>query len=388
MERGTPRVVPVAQRLYSRGMKKLAAACAALAWAATAPAQSSVTVYGGIDLAIAHYRAEGGRSLTHLVPGGNQNSRIGIRGREDLGGDLYAFFELEAGFSPDTGLGLASNANNQPGGSGVAPPGVGQPLAFNRRSIVALGGDWGELRFGRDYVPSFWPIYLYDPFRTGVGFGGITILGSTVTNLRASNSVGYITPGCATPQCRGFFGQVMYAFGENPSGTSDEDNGNVAGARFGYAGAGWEVSIARSKTTNEAVRDFTQTSGGGFYDAGFARLMLLAGENETGLRVPALNNGTRAPFLQVGALVYAGPGYFPMAWTRVKRNDPADSSANKIAVGYVYNLSKRTALYTTYARIDNRNALAVPVNVGADAGPVPVPGGRATGFDLGIRHAF
>jgi hypothetical protein len=54
----------------------------------------------------------------------------------------------------------------------------------------------------------------------------------------------------------------------------------------------------------------------------------------------------------------------------------------------VYSLSKRTALYTTYARIDNRKALALPVNVGAESGPVPVPGGRASGLDLGIRHTF
>ncbi len=368
-------------------MKRTVAAWLALCWAGAGLAQSGITISGGIDLAVARYKGDGTGSRTQLISGGNQNSRLNIRGREDLGGGMYAGFELEAGLSPDTGAGLTSNTNNQV--SGVVPSGSGSvsALTFNRRSIVGIGGDWGEIRFGRDYVPSFWPIYLYDPFRTGVGFGGITILGSTVTNLRASNSIGYFTPGCDAV-CKGPFAQLMYAFGENASGTSGSSDGNVAGVRLGYGAPDWEISVAQSKTSNVGVRDFTQTSGGGTVDTSFARLMLLVGENRTGLPVAALNNGTRAPFWQLGAMIYLPMGYIPVAYTRVKRNDPDDSSASKIALGYVYPLSKRTAVYTTYAWINNRNALAVPVNVGTDAGPTPLPGHGASGWDVGIRHTF
>jgi predicted porin len=365
----------------------IAAACLALSLPGCAWAQGSLTIHGGIDLAIARYKGEGTGTRTHLVSGGNQNNRIGVRGREDLGSGLYAGFELEAGLSADTGTGLPSNSNNQASGVGAGAVNL-QTLTFNRRSFVALGGPWGELRLGRDYVPSFWPLYLYDPFRTGVGFGGVTVQGTTVTNLRASNSVGYFTPGCDAFGCKGFFAQLMYAFGENPSGNAASEDGNVAGLRLGYGAGPWEVSIARSKTTNDAVGDFTQTAGGGAYESKIGRFMVLAGENRTGRPVAALNNGNRAPFWQVGALFYLGPGAVPVAYTRVGRNDPEDSSASKIAIGYVYNLSKRTALYTTYARIDNRNALALPVNVGADAGPVPLPGRAASGWDIGVRHAF
>ena len=360
-------------------------AAAAAALAGPAAAQSTlVQIYGGVDLAIAHYKGDGNGSRTQLIPGGNQNNRLGFRGREDLGGGLYAWFEMEMGINSDNGTGLPSNANNQ-----ISGVGTGTQLTFNRRSFVALGSTTlGEIRLGRDYVPSFWPLYLYDPFRTGVGFGGITVQGTTVTNLRASNSIGYWTPNCNAFDCKGFFAQLMYAFGENPSNGPGADDGNVAGARFGYGGSNWEVSIARAKTTNEAVKDFTQTAGGGFYDFGFARLMFLAGENKTGAPVAVLNGGNKSPFWQVGAFIYLGPGYIPVAFTHVSRNDADNSSANKIAVGYVYNLSKRTALYTTYAYIDNKNAMAVPVNVGADAGPTPLPGRNASGIDIGIRHSF
>lgn len=356
---------------------------AAATFAGTASAQSLLQVYGGIDLAVSYYKGEGTGSRTQLTPGGNQNNRLGFRGREDLGGGLYAWFELEMGFNADNGTGLASNTNNQL--SGQVPT---QSLTFNRRSFVALGNQWGELRFGRDYVPSFWPLYLYDPFRTGVGFGGATIQGTTVTNLRASNSIGYWTPGCNALECKGFFSQLMYAFGENPSNGPGADDGNVWGARFGYGGSNWEVSIAKAETSNQAVDFFSQTTGGGYYDFGFARLMFLIGENKTGVPVAALNNGTKSPFYQIGGFIYLGPGYIPVAFTHVKRNDPQDSSASKIAIGYVYNLSKRTALYSTYAYIDNKNAMAVPVNVGADAGPTPLPGRSASGIDIGIRHSF
>jgi len=369
-------------------MRTRLAALLAASLAGTASAQSSLSIYGGVDLAISRYKGDGTGTRTQLTPGGNQNNRLGFRGREDLGGGLYAAFELEMGLSPDTGLGLASNSNNQPSGVTIVPPGQQQGLTFNRRSILQLGGDWGELRLGRDYVPSFWPLYLYDPFRTGVGFGGITIQGSTVTNLRASNTIAYITPGCDAIVCSGFFAHAMYGFGENRSGQPDSQDGNVTGLRVGYGAAKWDVSVARSRTTNNVVGWFTQTSGGGSWDVGFARLMVLAGENKTTQPIAALANGTRAPFWQIGAFVYVGPGYIPVAYTRVSRNDAADSSAFKFAIGYVYLLSKRTALYSTYARVDNKNALTLPVNVGTDAGPSPQPGRNASGWDLGIRLTF
>ena len=365
-------------------MKNKAAVLLAASLATTAGAQPVLQVFGGLDLAIARYKGEGGGTRTQLISGGNQNSRIGLRGREDLGRGLYAAFELEAGLAPDTGQGLASNINNQVNGILVSNP---QSITFNRRSFVSVGGDWGELRLGRDYVPSFWPLYIYDPFRTGVGFGGITILGSTVTNLRASNSVGYFTPGCDAV-CKGPFAQLMAAMGENPSGNAQAHDGNVGGFRIGYGAPGWEVSIAQSKTRNNQVQNFTQTSGGGQLETPWARLMVLAGANRTGVPVAALNNGNRAPFWQLGALVYVGKDYIPIAYTHVARNDPQDSSAFKLAFGYVCTLSKRTAVYATYARIHNKNALALPVNVGGDAGPTPLPGQAASGFDIGMRLTF
>ena len=368
-------------------MMKILGACAALAMAGAAFAQSSVTLYGTVDAGVAYYRGEGVGSRLQLISGGNQQSKFGFRGREDLGGGLYAAFELEAGIGVDSGIGQATSLNNQPV-TGPATPNV-QGITFNRKSFVSLVGPWGDVRLGRDYVPTFWQLFAYDPFRTGVGFGGVTTQGgSPITQLRASNSIGYFTPGCYSFQCKGFFAQAMYAMGENASDAANSGDGKVAGLRVGYGGADWDVSVGQTKTKNVAIGDFTQTVIGGAYDHPAFRLMVVGGEHKTGLPVAALNKGTKAPFWQVGAFIYVGPGYIPVAYTQVKRNDAQDSSASKIAIGYVYNLSKRTAIYTTYAHIDNNKAMAIPVNSGGDVGPTPLPGRNSSGIDLGIRHNF
>ena len=63
----------------------------------------------------------------------------------------------------------------------------------------------------------------------------------------------------------------------------------------------------------------------------------------------------------------------------------------KLALGYVHNLSKRTALYATVARVKNSSTLAaIPQSTvnSAVAIPAAVANGRSTGYDIGIRHSF
>jgi predicted porin len=62
-----------------------------------------------------------------------------------------------------------------------------------------------------------------------------------------------------------------------------------------------------------------------------------------------------------------------------------DPSAAKLALGYVHNLSKRTALYATYARIKNKNGAMLAASGSGLAG---VANASSTGYDFGVRHAF
>jgi predicted porin len=61
----------------------------------------------------------------------------------------------------------------------------------------------------------------------------------------------------------------------------------------------------------------------------------------------------------------------------------ADPRARQIALGYVHNLSKRTALYATYAHVSNKNGAAQSLN-----GSVTAAGDNSNGYDFGIKHSF
>src|SRR5205085_8104847 len=121
-------------------MKKLAPIAAAILACGAAHAQSSVTIFGLLDVNVGRYSG-GGPSQTVLGTDGLQSSRIGFRGQEDLGGGLSASFWLESGINPDSGTGGTSNTNNQStGGAG------GGGIVFGRRSTVSLSGPFGEVR--------------------------------------------------------------------------------------------------------------------------------------------------------------------------------------------------------------------------------------------------
>ena len=113
-----------------------------------------------------------------------------------------------------------------------------------------------------------------------------------------------------------------------------------------------------------------------------------------GISIPLGVGSIRASYSQVKGefFNYTRSGPVPV-------NAPSPK-AEKFALGYVHNLSRRTALYGTFAVTDNHNGAAVSVgNVSsADTGPgytnttnSTAPGYRAErgyGWDFGIRHAF
>ncbi|MCZ8075622.1 MAG: porin, partial [Paucibacter sp.] len=84
-------------------MKKSIVALAVLgSFATVASAQSSVTLFGVIDVA-ARYTKANGQTLKSLATDGNTSSRLGVRGEEDLGGGLKAGFWLEGSVAADAG---------------------------------------------------------------------------------------------------------------------------------------------------------------------------------------------------------------------------------------------------------------------------------------------
>lgn len=383
-------------------MKKNLITLALLAACGAATAQSSVTLFGVVDATVRYVDAGSNGNLWQLTNSGMAGSRLGFRGTEDLGGGLNASFWLEAGINNDNGTGVASNLNNA-ANSGASSTGT-QGLTFNRRSTVSLAGSWGELRIGRDYVPSFWNVAIFDPFGSqGVGtnaifnYAGLAMLtGGTlnVTNagIRASNSIGYLLP-----KMGGFYGQAMLAMGEqstksagtttcpaSPSaaGTSNacKSNGNVASVRVGYASGPFDASYSWGGTTFAPSEQYVQQNLGASWNFGVAKLMGLWNQEK------ALSKTANSYTL--GATMPIGVAELKAAYTwGSSTNDGLDG--NMIAVGGVYNLSKRTALYTTYSHISNSGNKAT-YNYGLAGLPMVVPslGSSTWGLDIGVRHVF
>ena len=353
-------------------MKRHILCLAALAAASAASAQSSVTLFGIVDATLAYGNATGTGSASRwqLTNSGYNTSRIGFRGTEDLGGGLSASFWLEAGMSNDNGAGIATNTNNQSTGAAG-----GQGLTFNRRSTVSLAGAWGELRLGRDYTPAIWNVLNFDPFGAlGAGAAqpynaGGALLGPTF--VRASNSIGYFLPS----NLGGFYGQAMYYMGENASNAgSTKDDGKGYGARLGYAAGPFDVAAAFGRT-RLAAGDVRQANIAAQWQIGRARLLAEISRDK--------NGAVQARGWVVGGVYAIGSGDVRASYSRYGTDAAGSPRADKLALGYVHNLSKRTAVYTTIARLKNSGGSAQALN-----GAVSDANGRSTGFDLGVRHSF
>lgn len=364
-------------------MKKTLVALAVMAAAGAASAQSSVTLFGIVDAALTVGRGDAGDNIG-LTTNGYNSSRLGFRGVEDLGGGLQASFWLEVGFDSDTGQGAATNINNLATGTSATPLATGtQGLTFNRRSTVSLSGGFGEVRLGRDYNPLFWNNTTFDPFGTnGVGTtvsytGYQGTFGPTA--VRASNSIGYFLP----RNLGGLYGQAMYHFGEQGSAAgATEDDGTGYGVRLGYAAGPFDVALAYG-FTEFAAGDRSGYNIAGSWNFGLAKLMAQYNANEVDVAGGAEQEGWL-----IGASAPIGAGEIRASYSQTELDTAANPRGRKLALGYVHNLSKRTAVYTTIARVRNDGGASFNVNPTTGVAGISGVNGSSTGFDLGVRHQF
>jgi len=367
--------------------KSLIILAALSAIAGSAAAQSSVTIFGIVDVSLTHGSGSVA-SRTQLSAGNLAGSRLGFRGTEDLGDGLKANFWLEAGLTPDDGKGVSSNTNNQTSGAPATSAAGGQGLTFNRVSYVGLSGNWGELRLGRDYTPTFNGHVYYDPaFLSGVmtsqtAIGSLTIFapnapGVAWAGARASNSVSYFTPNIS-----GFSGQIMYALGENSSNAgATVDDGKYIGGRVNYVSGPIDVSLAAAKMNLLAVGDVRETVLAGTYAFGAAKLWGIYLRDDSGTSIDV-----RAAML--GGTYQIGPTQLKATVSRSKATSATGTPAGtttKYAIGVAHSLSRRTTLYATAATTRNSDgASALPFfGIAATAANQ-----SARGFDVGIRHTF
>lgn len=391
-------------------MKKTLLAAGTLAAAVAASAQSTVTLFGVVDASISGYASSSesktGASVkvsrTALANSGYNSSRLGFRGLEDLGGGLGAGFWLESPMTNDDG---AAN------------------LMFSRRSTVSLTGGFGEVRAGRDNIPTFWNDTVYDPFGTnGVGTnlifaaanfntaGGAGGFGGNPNSVRSSNSVAYFLP----PNLGGFYGQVQYGLPETtrydpgtltPAVANNARTGRYLGGRFGYLNGPFDVAIAAGNSTvgdnffagsTDSVKTLNL---GASYDFGTVKLMgevsrVTNGRDFDGRFIvpPRAVPDTDLNGYLIGFTAPVGPALIRGSYAHVTYDyniaGKADASAGKLALGVVYNLSKRAALYSTIARVNNKNGAALTVGGAPFVSNAVFTPKNSTGYDLGLRVVF
>lgn len=204
-------------------MKKSLIALAALAAVAAAQAQeSSVTFYGLVDVAMGtinhslsvdpNFPAGVNPWSANTAPnhvygmfnGGISDSRWGVKGMEDLGGGMKAFFTLESGINlPDGALNNGGQALSNNSGKGVVATTVSANTSlngqlFNRQANVGLSDkDLGSVQFGRNYAPIFDIVVAYDPVQAAqlfspLGFSGTLGGGGGASeDTRVDNSIKY-----------------------------------------------------------------------------------------------------------------------------------------------------------------------------------------------------
>ena len=358
-------------------MKKSLLALAALgALAGAASAQSSVTLFGVVDV--------NGRWLNNnsvkqysLSQDGLQSSRLGFRGSEDMGGGLRAGFWLEGTINPDTGTQPLASVN---GGLNNAAG------TFTRRATVSLSNEWGEARLGRDKTATYLNTEIFDPFGDA-GIGAASNLttrappvptgGGYSTEKRANNMVAYFLPAGIAG---GLYGQVQVAAGENVNGQK------YLGARLGYASGPFDVAVAYGQTEVLATTgtNLENWNVGGSWKFGFMVLSGFYGSQK-------IENDKQDNWY-IGASAPLGLWRIRASWGQVERSGSSTiegQKADQFAVGAVYDLSKRTALYGTWSGINNKGGASFVVG-----SLMNVPAGGAAknadsqGLEFGIRHSF
>lgn len=329
-------------------MKKSLIALAVLA-STGAMAQSSVTLYGIVDVNLQSSKIDGGVRQTALESGGVSGSRFGLKGSEDLGGGLKALFVLESGFNADDGSSRTSGS------------------LFDRQSYVGLAGNFGEVRLGNSTTALDDINLLSNSVFDSILSPTNNVWVSNGFNARPHNQIYY-----ATPSFGGVTGAVSYALGENKATTSTGKDRGVVAFNVQYAGGPLALSLGYQSDKEIAlplIETAKYTIVNASYDLGVVKLLGSYGRAAAdNYRANEFHLGADVP---VGAALVVSAGY---AQSQDKIAGVKDDKRSGFAVGASYSLSKRTSVYTGYDRAQTKTVAGDKI--------------KSNIYAVGVRHAF
>ena len=355
----------------------------AVAGTFTAPAAfaatANVDVYGVLNLSYDYVKTDQpGNVDKNLSRISSNSSRIGFKGKEDLGGGLSALWQIEMTIQMD-GNGNTNNVINAASGSHGL-----------RNSFVGLSGGFGTVLMGVHDTPYKLATSRLDPFSDTTGDYNIAIgsvNGDNAFEVRANNVLAYISPKLAD-----FTFSAGYVFGAELSNGS-APNLNAYSLSGTYDAGPLYASLAYEKHNNlgGTTADRSSWKLGGGYKFGSTRLGLIyeksnrTGNTETDRSAWAANLAHEmGPITLMAAYYHMGDG-----------KTVQDTSAKAWALGANYALSKRSSVYARYMGIKNDTGALYgcriidgcrqptpPATLSPDAGVDP------SMFSVGIRHSF
>lgn len=365
-------------------MKKILAAAIVSAFAAPAfAATANVDVYGVLNFAVASIDSDTGTEDRQLTLA-SQNSRIGFKGAEDLGGGLSAIWQIESTVFLDE---------------------AGGPFA-TRNTFVGLKGGFGSVLLGRHDTPVKMLRGKVDNFGDTLAdsrnlLGANAVSGKSSYDLRPDNTAMYISPNFGGMTLMAAYtadSGLTTAPGAAPSAfpscveTADCNDRDGYSVSADYAngplmlGLGYQRQNTLINATNTEIDRSIWRAVAGFamgdlklgaeYERASADAALVADDrNGWGLFANyALGNVVlKANYLTVGD--YDGMN---------------DSGAKQYTLGADYNLSKRTTASLFYAQIKNDTNAAF--NLGRAQGVSDSTsvdnGADPSTFGVGLKHTF
>ena len=338
----------------NKNLIALAVAGAFVAPAAMAQTANPVTLYGQVNVTVESVEAKGAGGLDRRTRVEDQSSRLGVRGTEDLGAGLKAFFQLETAFRPDS--------NNT--------------TFAARNSAVGLQGGWGSVLIGRWDMPFKSAAIAVDPWGD-ITIAGLTGVMSDQTNFdrRDQNVMEYWSPTFG-----GFAFRLAATANEGKTATlNPRDTGaNVTFSRGPvYAFAAWE----EHKDASATLPKEEGVAGGGSFVFGPVKIGAAYHEFKKTSR-------TKQKAWMANAVFTFGNNQIIGQYMESKdgaANGAAQPDCDSASIGYKYNFTKRTSFIAHYVKVDNNNAASC--NFGSNRLTFTA-GADPQGAAIGLLHTF
>lgn len=359
-------------------MKKILAAAIVSAFAAPAfAATANVDVYGQFRGSVDFVDADGFDSRTRVT---SNNSRIGFKGAEDLGGGLSAIWQWEYAFQLDQQSATNTfQSNNDVQGSNSS-----------RHTFVGLSSKTlGSLTLGTQE----------SPLKTSTG--PLSVFGDTLgdyrsvftkLSTRSDNSIMYTSPNMTGLTVRAMYGA------RNEAGLASADDSSMYAVSAVYSNGPLYATLAYENnedagaltastfTLSNAQNDAWRAGIG--YTFGNTKLGLAYERNDAENAAGSTSNDGSAWYVSVAHKM----GNITLAAAYTDRDETvsgANNGAKQWVAGATYSLSKRTEVYALYTEVSNDGTGTNGIGPATGIATVStVAGGDASGFSLGLNHSF